>query len=222
MVAYLYSIGGGLGVLVVVAALALRIKARSSWSIILTSKMVNGELVYYRNKLFRWDGNVQSKEEFRGIENEKTFYYIYRLILGADPQNIQVKGAALVARPHGFACVYGSEDSLLKFASRKNTLLVCKFGDDIDTLFPNCTKGLLRLNFIKANAKKLAGQYILLVRESPTCTTIPGGKRFLGETSLECALREFNEETGLVLDMEPEEVIYSEEERANYYIFHKL
>jgi hypothetical protein len=155
---------------------------------------------------------------------------------------ISVGGYALTKIPLGVVCVYGKNlDSLItSFRREKDALSQCA-AMNIPSSRDISNEELVS-NFVDVSSETMGGfgperiRYALRQFDFPedTCMfilleqwkgedtfkiTLPGGKRQLGETSAECAVREFIEETGIIIQetMFEEKVVYNAEMKSNFY-----
>ncbi len=117
-----------------------------------------------------------------------------------NPELILLADDVLQIIPHGFVCLHGpTRESIerlggIPFAVKDFP----KEGEEFP--FQVNESGRVRLNFIMGCEPKLPeDSYIMLICEGGNHTT-PGGKRMMGEDSKTCALRELQEETGVVID----------------------
>lgn len=129
--------------------------------------------------------------------------------------SLEVGGVALSLVPNGFTCVSGDLDSVenlcydfndikrdanfakpVKFTDLTN-LDVLREQFRLDPLVKLNEGGLIRLRYVAENHPEASPDlWFVVIRESPSKVTIPGGKRLIGETPWECARREFEEEVG--------------------------
>jgi len=125
-------------------------------------------------------------------------------------KQIEIGGYALTVIPNGFVCIYGSLDDINRVIQKFNPkdpkvvkAMPYKMNMNLSELAsqPLAKKGVMRIDFLRENCEFISEFYILLIQEGMDCITIPGGKRFLGESSFECAKREFEEETGIPLNV---------------------
>jgi len=137
------------------------------------------------------------------LKNEKGYQ-------GEETKKIEIGGYALTIIPNGFVCIYGSLDDINRVIQKFNPkdprvvkAMPYKMNMNLSELTsqPLAKKGVMRIDFLRENCEFISEFYILLIQEGMDCITIPGGKRFLGESSFECAKREFEEETGIPLNI---------------------
>ena len=117
------------------------------------------------------------------------------ILEGFDHQYISICGDPLDETPHGSLCVYGELRPLQTWCGWIGTYL-----DSIPNIEGHYGER------VKAVKQRLGEAYVVCV-EDTNGITIPGGKRMLGETSGQCALREFREETGLTVEVDLDEYV---------------
>jgi hypothetical protein len=154
---------------------------------------------------------------------------LYRRWLGwfFSPEDIEVKGEALRRIPHGFTCIHGTKQAMERIQTTKPVFLF-RVGTRVDLedrlrsqfklTGPLHHGGLIRLDFVYDKLDIAASDYMLVIQENEDKITIPGGKRHLGESSIQCAERELMEETGIHRPLDGIVPVYNEQCRANYYL----
>jgi hypothetical protein len=137
-------------------------------------------------------------------------------------KKISVAGEALLERRHGVVCLFGTKSAVDKKIGESAfegddcdaSALKVTEGAPLEVMIAQCFLGFgdqrrdaHGLERIEAASKHLAASrkddgdlYMYVLREGVDKFTLPGGKRELCETSLDCARRELLEETGLSLD----------------------
>ncbi len=189
---------------------------------IFTKATDSGSVEYFYN--YRRLLRVDRGEDL--LEAEKGLYNTW-LRAGIALSDVVVKGEALKRVPHGFVCIHGPKESVERAALlATEPVFVFMVGyrydleDRLKAAFQLAGKpeggGVLRMEYIYEKMAVPPTDYMLLVREGGDRLTIPGGKRHLGESSVQCAQRELKEETGLQYEITSEPV-YSDLCRANYY-----
>jgi hypothetical protein len=189
--------------------------------------------------------SIKNVDEESILQAEKIF--VERLPPGV-VQRLSVGGDALKTIPVGFVCAYGSEDAvqaLMEKYKPEGELCRCakyKIPESTPTLevlqealigcFPDEKLegrtfgwGAERIEFVLEQELIPPGSFLFVLLEQwdekgKFKITLPGGKRQLGEPSIECALREFKEETGIEMDkalINLSMTKYNHEMRANFY-----
>lgn len=157
-------------------------------------------------------------------------YVLYKkwLKIEFNLSDIEIKGEALKQEPHGFTCIHGTRDAMERFIMlATKPVHLFQLGNRMDledrlrkqfqlTEEPDF-RGIIRLNFIYDKLDVSVSDYVLLIQEKENRLTIPGGKRHLGERSIDCAKRELFEETGIECEI-TDNAVYNEECRANYFL----
>ena len=177
---------------------------------------------YYNNKLFM---RIDNQEDI--LESERQMYRNW-LMYHFQLSDIEIKGEALKKVPHGFVCIHGSRDAMERFAmmaTKPVYLFLIGTRTDLEDRLRRAFelkeepdfRGIIRMNFIYEKLNDSVSDYVLLIRENENRLTIPGGKRHIGESSVDCATRELFEETGIQCEITSSPV-YNEECRANYYL----
>jgi len=184
---------------------------------------------------------MDTKLEVMRFETE-----LLRQITAANPSDVNkneitVRGYVLKYHPVGVVCIYGTHDEISRlsfYVPKSRTYPITDRGISVDTLRlvllelfqleaehkANLTYGVERVHAALSHPL-LTGKSILVIQEESYngkwfTLTLPGGKRRLGETSLDCALRECYEETGIdasQLDVSPETAyIHDSQSRVHF------
>jgi len=174
----------------------------------------------------------------RILEDEK--YYIRRLFdngfLPNITNNLSPIGSVLNIHPHGCVFIYGNLYSMSRLVTNVENNCSSHLLSIDDLLNSHNTRefisnefkenkiddsGLSRINFILKHFIFPKYSYILVIKEKwdTVNITIPGGKRMFGETTKDCAKREFYEETGIKID-KIGSYINNSISKMNFYPYH--
>jgi hypothetical protein len=124
-------------------------------------------------------------------------------------KRLSAGGQALSEEPHGSICIAGSKDALSKVRATApvenipNIQIRLVGEEDMSTTTTKHQQHYidrLRVADTFLAFKDIADTaFLTVIEKHNNVETLPGGKRLLGESSLDCAKREFQEETGIDL-----------------------